>query len=166
MIICGLDICRNNVKTGPACLRTCIPNITCFLDDPTKNLKEEGRSFSEITKITWKDIRGICPVCCMWTEVKFLGALLLISHIGRDNVTMRGYGAFLEELLEESNYSQGNVGLAHWIYIFDQQRRVVNLTLISRKDVSKNEKFLVLPVELLSEAERQDCDSMGVSFVE
>jgi len=121
MIICGLDICRNNVKTGPACLRTCIPNITCFLDDPTKNLKEEGRSFSEITKITWKEIRGICPVCCMWTEVKFLGALLLISHIGRDNVAMRWYGAFLEELL-------------------------------------------ILPVELLSEAERRDCDSMGVSF--
>lgn len=271
-----------NMKKGPTYSRIEIPAIVEYWNSITTHLKEQGYSASKITDLIWKNLRGICPVCCVWTKAEILYEVRFISVVGRDHVTYtrygmksrlldglcvnqdclsreilliwkgpeeigkqiqahldrikldsekeghsgkikcveklnhpdilaftkdtifalrlnctdhhlyikrnfslytkshnlsvwvsvipylgemakyvfpRGYGRFLYQLLAESDYLKGDVIFAHWIYMFHEEGiPLINLTLIPEKNLSKEEKFTILPAELLTEKERRDIE--------
>jgi hypothetical protein len=75
----------------------------------------------------------------------------------------RGYPAFLEEILMESGYDEGNVVVGHWICIGDAfslingwnqpdpNEWLLNLALVSEKSLPEQDKFLIVPSELCKE---------------
>lgn len=88
---------------------------------------------------------------CVWiSAIPYLGKMAKY-------VFPQGYGSFLTQVLAESDYFKGDVVFAHWIYMFHEQEiPLINLTLIPEKNLSEEEKFVMLPAELLTKKEHRD----------
>ena len=73
-----------------------------------------------------------------------------------------GYGGFLQQLMDESEYGKGNTAMAHWIYFLEEDSRwFLNLTYVSALKVSQDKRICMLPFELLTEDERLEIIKRG-----
>jgi hypothetical protein len=81
---------REAIMTGPAYLKMDIPNIAKCLEALTAQFKEQGRSADEIANLIERDIRGICPFCCTWTDGRTLAMMMVFSKFGSVMLTDEG----------------------------------------------------------------------------
>jgi len=81
-----------------------------------------------------------------------------ISHVGGGVDGLRrafpqGYTGFLQTILDRTEYSRGDRSIAHWIRHQIDGRWMVSLALLPEGNLPKEERFLVLPQDLLSEVD-------------
>lgn len=82
----------HTLKYRATCIRIRARDITQCVEAINTALKNITNSTNEVTNLFFKNLRALCPKCCVWIPPETLSGVYTTSRFGRDRVTYTNYG--------------------------------------------------------------------------
>jgi hypothetical protein len=125
------------MNIGPCCDKILISAIPDYYDAVEENLRKQGYTGSDLTRIIQTELRGICPECYAWQDSTALFMPSMVRNMGRDKRLFTGYGSI--KRMSKGLCSNPNCNSKHIVIFWKGEaiiRALVNETV--HNETSKN----------------------------